>query len=99
MTIVNQPMHLVCEGALCTCDKAVSPAPVKMKVVSQRKFHVKDQSGVPAATTGDRFAASLHFKLCKIPDPQKPTPCVPVLSWSKYYEDIVLPGGMHLLSE
>ncbi|MBV8255135.1 MAG: DUF4280 domain-containing protein [Chitinophaga sp.] len=99
MTIVNQPMHLVCEGALCTCDKAVSPAPVKIKVVSQNKFHVKDQSGAPAATTGDRFAASLHFKLCKIPDPQKPTPCVPMLNWSKYYEDIVLPGGVHPLSE
>ncbi|RAJ75688.1 putative chitinase [Chitinophaga dinghuensis] len=99
MTIVNQPLHLVCEGALCTCDKAVNPVPVKMKVVSQRKFHVKDHTGEPTATTGDQYASSLNFKLCKIPDPQKPTPCVPVLQWSNYYEDIMLPGGLHPLSE
>ncbi|SHL80181.1 Predicted chitinase [Chitinophaga jiangningensis] len=99
MNIVNQPLHLVCEGALCTCSQSLNPAPVALQVPGKTKLYLQSSSGKPVATTAGINIAALNFNLCKIPDPKNPTPCTPVLQWKDHYENISLPGNVHPLTE
>ncbi|MBV7531726.1 PAAR-like protein [Chitinophaga sp. sic0106] len=96
---VNQPLHLVCEGALCTCSQALNPAPVTLQVPGKTKVFLQSSSGKPVATTAGIHIGALNFKLCKIPDPKNPTPCTPMLHWKDPYDNIFLPGNAHPLTE
>ncbi|SKA03353.1 protein of unknown function [Chitinophaga eiseniae] len=71
--------HLVCEGALCSCDKAAAPAPVK--VVSHHRYYVHSSSGTdkPVVTTRENDHRALHFSSCLAGG--QPAPCVPQLLW------------------
>ncbi|WP_291911457.1 PAAR-like protein [Chitinophaga sp. CB10] len=99
MHVVNQPLHLVCEGAMCTCSQALNPAPVALQVPGKKKLYLQHSGGKPVATTAGINSAALNFRMCKIPDPKNPTPCTPVLQWKDAYENITLAGNVHPLTE
>ncbi|QJB35198.1 peptidoglycan DD-metalloendopeptidase family protein [Chitinophaga oryzae] len=71
--------HLVCEGALCSCDKAAAPAPVK--VVSHHRYYVHSSGGTdkPVVTTRENDYRALHFSSCLAGG--QPAPCMPQLLW------------------
>lgn len=75
----NSARHLVCEGALCSCDKAVAPAAVK--VVSHDRYYVHGSSGTdrPVVTTHENDQRALHFSSCLAGG--QPAPCMPQLLW------------------
>jgi len=92
---------LVCAGAMCVCDKAASPNPVKLQVLSHQKFFVNDADGTEKflATTKEKDILALNFNQCKVPDPSKPVPCSAQLEWQDFYEGVELPGGAYVLTE
>nr|WP_295872726.1 peptidoglycan DD-metalloendopeptidase family protein [uncultured Chitinophaga sp.] len=71
--------HLVCEGALCSCDKAA--APTSVKVVSHHRYYVHSSSGTdkPVVTTRENDHRALHFSSCLASG--QPSPCMPQLLW------------------
>ncbi|MBC9930880.1 peptidoglycan DD-metalloendopeptidase family protein [Chitinophaga qingshengii] len=71
--------YLVCEGALCSCDKTA--APTAMKVVSHHRFYIHSSSGMdrPVVTNHDNDQRALHFSSCLASG--KPEPCIPQLLW------------------
>ncbi len=71
--------HLVCEGALCSCDKAAAPTAVK--VVSHDRYYVHSSSGTdrPVVTTRENDHRALHFGSCLASG--QPAPCLPQLLW------------------
>ncbi|NIG52845.1 PAAR-like protein [Chitinophaga sp. Cy-1792] len=98
MKNANQSLHLVCAGALCTCDKALSPAPISLHVISNNKYFIRDANGKNVATTADNNVLALNFSLCRIPDPKNPVPCTAQLQWQHYYKQMILPGGVYPLT-
>ena len=92
---------LVCAGAMCTCTQAVSPAPVKLNVLTQHTNYINDPDGTQklVATDKEQDITALNFVSCKFPDPSKPRPCNPKLLWKDFYEAIVLREGAHPLTE
>ncbi|MFB6455539.1 PAAR-like protein [Chitinophaga sp. Hz27] len=100
MKNTNQPSaHLVCAGAFCTCDKALSPSPIALKANSNSKYFIHTENGNKVATTADSDVLALNFSLCKIPDPKNPVPCTAQLQWQQPYKQIILPGGIYPLTE
>lgn len=91
---------LICDGASCVCDQAKSPAPIKLKVVSQQKYYINDADGSKKliATVDDKDITSLNFSQCKIPDPSKPVACTTSLQWQQFYESMEV-AGLKVLTE
>lgn len=75
----NPARHLVCEGALCSCNMAAAPAAVK--VVSHDRYYVHSSSGTdrPVVTTHENDHRALHFSSCLAGG--QPAPCTPQLLW------------------
>ncbi|MBC9913524.1 peptidoglycan DD-metalloendopeptidase family protein [Chitinophaga varians] len=75
----NPARHLVCEGALCSCNMAA--APTAMKVVSHDRYYVHSSSGTdrPVVTTHENDHRALHFSSCLAGG--QPAPCMPQLLW------------------
>ncbi|MCW3463182.1 peptidoglycan DD-metalloendopeptidase family protein [Chitinophaga nivalis] len=69
------PGILVCQGAICQCDKSTVTA--RMQVVSHQKYFINNNLLV--ATDQDRAVTSLYFGACMATG--KPEPCVPALQW------------------
>lgn len=92
---------LLCAGGTCVCDKAKSPNPVKLNVISHQKYFINDPNGSKKyiATIRENNIAALNFSECKVPDPSKPVPCTASLKWEKYYESVELPGKSFVLTE
>lgn len=92
---------LLCAGGTCVCDKAKSPNPVKLNVISHQKYFINDPDGSKKyiATIRENNIAALNFSECKVPDPSKPVPCTAQLKWEKYYESVELPGKSFVLTE
>ncbi|MGN7820177.1 peptidoglycan DD-metalloendopeptidase family protein [Chitinophaga sp. 22536] len=95
----NSARHLVCEGALCSCDKAVAPAAVK--VVSHDRYYVHGSSGTdrPVVTTHENDQRALHFSSCLAGG--QPAPCTPQLLWQipASQQRIVLANGAYPLPD
>jgi hypothetical protein len=90
---MSKGQELVCNGAICICDKGTKPG--KLKVTSQNKDHVQDKL---IATTQDK-TFSQRFGSCKM---MKNAPCKPTLmKWKGYYKDIhiVKEGNLPLLEK
>lgn len=91
---------LVCQGAKCTCDKAVDPFPKPLHVLSHNKYVINDANETKLiATTLENKLLNLNFGQCKVPDPGKPVPCTAKLQWKDYYEKIVLPNNAYVLTD
>jgi|GEM_PF-3175526 len=92
---------LVCAGAMCVCDKAASPNPVKLQVLTHQKFFINDADGTEKllATTKEKDILALNFNQCKVPGPSKPVPCSAQLEWKDFYEGVELPGQAYVLTE
>lgn len=91
---------LVCQGAKCTCDKAVDPSPKSLRVLSHNKYVINDTNETKLiATTLENKLLNLNFGQCKVPDPNKPVPCTAKLQWKDYYEKIKLPNGAYVLTD
>ncbi|NSL88635.1 peptidoglycan DD-metalloendopeptidase family protein [Chitinophaga sp. Mgbs1] len=73
------PVHLVCEGAVCSCDKSVVPA--ILQVTSHHKYYINDSKGSEKliATTQDNSIRSINFRTCVATG--KPEPCTAQLQW------------------
>ncbi|WP_160711374.1 peptidoglycan DD-metalloendopeptidase family protein [Chitinophaga solisilvae] len=73
------PVHLVCEGAVCSCDKSVVPAIIQ--VTSHHKYYINDSKGSEKliATTQDNSIRSINFRTCVATG--KPEPCTAQLQW------------------
>ncbi|SHF39595.1 PAAR-like protein [Pedobacter caeni] len=91
---------LVCQGAKCTCDKAVDASPKKLNVLSHNKYIINDNGESKLlATTLENKILNLNFGQCKVPDPSKPVPCTAKLQWKDYYEKAELPNGAYVLTD
>ena len=100
-TTNDHPAELmVCQGAKCTCDKAVDPSPKELKVLSHSKYVINDNGESKLlATNREKTLNNLNFGKCKVPDPNKPVPCTAKLEWKDYYERVQLPDGAYVLTE
>ncbi|MFD0860709.1 PAAR-like protein [Sungkyunkwania multivorans] len=83
---------LVCQGAICSCTLAASPA--TMKVVTQQKHYVNDASGGSKAIATDKEStvASLNFGVCR-PGTKRAHPCGAQLKWNGMYTAVELENG------
>lgn len=91
---------LVCQGAKCTCDKAVDPSPQKMKVLSHNKYVINDNGeNKLLATTLESKVLNSNFGQCKVPNPNNPVPCTANLHWKDYYNRVELPNGAYVLTD
>jgi muramidase (phage lysozyme)/plastocyanin len=91
---------LVCDGAKCTCDKAVDPSPKSLKVLSHHKYVINDNGESKLlATNKENALPNLNFGQCKVPNPNYPVPCTAKLEWKDYYDHVELPGGAYVLTE
>lgn len=83
--------ELVCNGALCRCDKGATPSP--LQVTSNQFAYLQ---GKLVATSLDKTFAP--FGTCAV---KNNTACVPVLLlWEKVFELVTLdPAGSHPLLE
>ena len=91
---------MVCQGAKCTCDKAVDPSPRELKVLSHNKYVINDNGESKLlATNRENTLNNLNFVKCKVPNPNKPVPCTAKLVWKDYYEHVQLPDGAYVLTE
>ncbi|WP_293304971.1 PAAR-like protein, partial [Pedobacter sp. UBA5917] len=73
---------LVCQGAKCTCDKAVDPSQKPLYVLSHNKYVINDNNETKLiATTLENKLLNLNFGQCKVPDPSEPVPCTAKLEW------------------
>lgn len=91
---------LICQGAKCTCDKAVDPSPKPLHILSHNKYIINDNGeNKLVATTLENKLFNLNFGQCKVPDPSKPVPCTTRLQWKDYDEKIALPNGAYALTD
>lgn len=76
---MSKGQKLVCNGAICMCDKGSAPS--QLKVTSHQKDHVQDKL---IATNQDK--TFLPFGTCAL---KKNSPCGPALTeWQGYYEEV-----------
>ena len=99
--------HLVCQGAICSCNFGTFPDKLKVLTQSKRFINDKDGSTKLMATNMDIGAATFEkntFGPCKMqPIPgggYKPCQII-VTAWSGFYEKITLQdnGGKALLED
>ncbi|WP_212002079.1 peptidoglycan DD-metalloendopeptidase family protein [Chitinophaga sp. HK235] len=78
VTPTTPARHLVCEGALCSCDKAAAPIPVK--VISHQRYYIH---GIGTSrlivTSHENDQRALNFGGCLATSP--PVPCTAALLW------------------
>ncbi|CAL1516480.1 peptidoglycan DD-metalloendopeptidase family protein [Chitinophaga sp. MM2321] len=94
-----EPVFLVCQGALCRCDKAVLPA--YLLVTAHRKYYINDTEGTEKliATDQDKDTRSLNFGSCMATG--KPEPCMAQLLWQidNKEQRLLLSNGAYPLPE
>ncbi|RBL92750.1 peptidoglycan DD-metalloendopeptidase family protein [Chitinophaga flava] len=78
VTPTTPARHLVCEGALCSCDKAAAPIPIK--VISHQRYYIH---GIGTSrlivTSHENDQRALNFGSCLATSP--PLPCTAALLW------------------
>ncbi len=95
----KQRAYYVCDGGTCTCDGAVSPAPVSLKVTSHKKYYILGGKKL-VATDKDKSLENLNFSTCKnVPKNQSPQPCKAKIEWTKFYPLVKYNGDKHPLIE
>ena len=87
----QEGQELVCNGAICRCDKGTLPS--LLQVVANQTVHLQ---GKAVATTLDKLF--LPFGTCAL---KYNTPCVPLLLvWQDYFDKVSLVApGCHPLLE